>query len=526
MTKEQLIQSLADEIQSRHMQLEDRYEIAAQLESMGWNDSRAAETFGVDDVFELADVLWQKISSSILFTPFAEVKKLSPAQLFVLLFRQFLRGVLFAIPMAISVVSMLTLKFSLWSYENLTVDLATGIAIGTIISFVVVGGFTQAIARRGFFYVMQGYYNMGRKITFYFIGIGFVVCIGISVFIVLFNLVFSLFSYQMLMIIVAYFFFLNSIWLSVTIMYILRKELLFSGLIVAGIGIVFLFYSVFGVNIIVSQLIALLIVSVASMLLVSYLFKRAESKMEKGIAPQMPLMSITLYSTIPYFIYGLLYFGFLFVDRMIAWSTNDEFMPFLIWFRGNYELGLDFSLLLLIIPMGISEMVVSKLMTDLESSQKAYWGNETDRMNRMFLAMYFKRLVLIAAISTASAFLFYWGYKLIFDKMTVSIGSKLFEQGSSSHFVLVWSMAAYVILAVALMNAVILFSVSQPWLVIRSIWPAFLVNVTSGFLLSRWEGHIFAVIGLFAGCIVFAVLSTRSVIGMMKKLDYYLYAAS
>jgi hypothetical protein len=261
--------------------------------------------------------------------------------------------------------------------------------------------------------------------------------------------------------------------------------------------------------------------------LVFYFFKRAESQMEKGIAPQMPRMSITLYSTLPYFLYGLLYFGFLFVDRIIAWSTNDEFMPFLIWFRGNYELGLDFSLLLLIIPMGVSEMVVSKLMTDLETSQKAFLGHETDRMNRMFLNVYFKRVILIAAVSAGSAFLFYWMYKWIFTKMTLSsIGHNLFEQQSDSHFVLVWSMAAYVILAVALMNAVILFSISQPWLVIQAIWPAFVVNLALGFLLSRWEAHIFAVIGLLAGCIVFAVLSTRAVIRMLKKLDYYLYAAS
>ncbi|MBW9234278.1 hypothetical protein JQK62_18805, partial [Leptospira santarosai] len=69
-------------------------------------------------------------------------------------------------------------------------------------------------------------------------------------------------------------------------------------------------------------------------------------------------------------LYGFLYFSFLFVDRVNAWSKNEEFMPYVIWFRGQYELGLDFALLTIIIPMGVCEVVVNRLMFDLETSQK------------------------------------------------------------------------------------------------------------------------------------------------------------
>ncbi|HZG78609.1 MAG TPA: hypothetical protein VEZ72_22325, partial [Paenibacillus sp.] len=211
------LDKLLDEVLERHTQPEDRYEIAAILESLGWNDLRATETFGCENVFELASDLWERSQSKVLYTPFSKVQKRSTRELTMELIRNFLRGLIFAIPMAISVVAMLTLKFSLWSFENLRVDYATGIAIGTILSFVTVGGFTQAIARRGFFYIIQGYYNMARRVTFYLIGLGFILCLLLCALLFLFNLVVNMFPNIIIGIIILYFFFLNSIWLSVTV---------------------------------------------------------------------------------------------------------------------------------------------------------------------------------------------------------------------------------------------------------------------------------------------------------------------
>ncbi|WP_274364178.1 hypothetical protein [Paenibacillus thermotolerans] len=518
-------ESLLDEVLKRNQRPEDRHEITAILESLGWNDTRASQVFGVADVFELAEALWERCKTKVLYTAFSKVENLSLPQMALLLLRQFLRGVIFAVPMAISVVSMLTLKFSLWSYENLSVELATSIAIGTILSFVTVGGFTQAIARRGFFYIIQGYYNMARRITFHFIRLGFLICLLLSALIVLLNMLLHVFPFQMLVVIILYFFFLNTIWLSVTVMYILKKELLFTGLILCGIGVVFLLFDLLGVNIIVAQLIALSIVSVVSILLVIYLFKRAERRAEKGISPQLPKMSVTLYSTLPYFIYGCLYFSFLFVDRIIAWSRNTEFMPYLIWFRGEYELGLDFALLVLIIPMGISEVVLTKMMMDIEISQKSYWGDEADRMNRHYIREYFRRLVQIMAIGIVSALALYWLLVQLFDRFP-SLSAKSLFSIPQTEYVFVVALVAYVLISAALMNAVILFSLSQPEFVVRSIWIAMLVNVGTGFLLSRWVDYIYAVYGLLFGSIVFLVLSCIQVVRVLRKLDYYLYAAS
>lgn len=517
---------LVEEVMNKNMTPEDRSEIAALLESMGWNDTRATEIFGVENIFELASEIWEQIRQKVVTTAFTQNANNGAVKITFELVKSFLRGLIFALPMAISVISMLTLKFSLWSYQKLSVELATCIAIGTILSFVVVGGYTQAIARRGFFYIYQGYYKMARKATFLFIRFGYWTCLIVGIAIYLFNLIFNIFPADMFMYIILFFFFLNSIWLSVTVMYILKRELTFTGLIVAGIALVYVLFRVFKMDIIVSQLIAISLVSIAGMALVIYYFRSAEKREEKGIAPKMTRLSITIYSIMPYFIYGFLYFSFLFIDRVNAWSANDQkFMPYFIWFRGEYELGLDFALLALMIPLGVCEVLVNKMMMNIEASYKRYWAFETDKMNALFEKAYYRMIAIITVSSIFSAVLIYF-IILWSDKAYVqSVGNHLIVS-DETEFVFIVAMASYVILAVALLNAVILFSLSQPSLVNRAILPALGVNFVVGFLLSRWIDYSFAVFGLMAGAVVFVVLSFKAMRSVFRKLDYYLYAIS
>ncbi|WP_309120791.1 hypothetical protein [Paenibacillus sp.] len=525
-SRAELFDRIVGDVQKRNMFPEDRYEVAALLESMGWNDGRVGDKFGMHDVFELADAIWEQIQQRVVVTPFEPPPKRDLKYMIVELSKSFLRGVIFALPMAISVLSMLTLKFSLWSYEFLSVELATCIAIGTILSFIVVGGYTQAIARRGFFYLFQGYYNMGRKVTFKFIRLGYITCLITCVLIYGFNLVFNIFPSNMFIYIVLYFFFLTSIWLSVTVMYILRRELTFTGLIILGIILVYILMSYTPLDIIFSQLISIFFVSVVGMVLVVHYFRLAERKEEKGIAPQLPRMSITIYSVMPYFLYGFLYFYFLFVDRINAWSAHEWYMPYFIWFRGEYELGLDFALLALMIPLGVSEVIVHKLMLDMEDAQKRYWGSETESMNRHFLKVYYKMMAVIVTASVASGAVVWKGLFMANEKYIEFAGKPLIREDTVTEFVFIVSVASYVILAVALMNAVILFSLSRADLVNRSILPAVGANMTVGFLLSRWFEYHFAIFGLLVGSIIFATLTVIQMLRVLKKLDYYLYAAN
>jgi uncharacterized membrane protein len=93
-------------------------------------------------------------------------------------------------------------------------------------------------------------------------------------------------------------------------------------------------------------------------------------------------------------------------------------------------------------------------------------------------------------------------------------------------FVFLWSLLAYTLVAITLLNSVILFTLSQPNRVLRALSLALAVNILVGFLLTRWIDYPEAVFGLLAGSIVFLVLSTREVLHTLSRLDYYLYALS
>lgn len=516
---------LLNQVLEKQLQPHDQYEIAALLESMGWNDIRASREFGVEDIFDLAGQMWDAIQSKIEYRRFSRVEKPKKIFLAIDMLRSFLRGLIFAFPMAVSIAAMLNLKFSLWSYQYLSLEQATGIAIGTILSFILVGGFTQAIARRGFFYIIQGYFNLALKSTFLFIWIGFVLCIVVSLLLIGFNFLFNLFPFKLILLIILYFFFLTLIWLSVTVMYILKKELIFTGLIVFGIILVYILFVIIKIDIIISQLIALCVVSLSSMLLVLFLFMKAEKKLEKGIALKLPRFSITVYSVWPYFFYGFLYFSLIFVDRINAWSKNEEFMPYFIWFRGSYELGLDFALLTIIIPMGVSEVVVSKLMSQIETTQKSYLAVESDKVYKMFLRSYRRMLIFNFISSIISA---YAVYKLIiwYNEISIKLNEENILASDITIFVLVWGIISYTILSFCLMNAVILFALSQPNLVVSAILPSLITNTIVGFLLSRWFDYEYAVFGLFIGTVIMFILTTKAIIKVFKSLDYYLYAAS
>lgn len=519
------LNNLLAEVLKHRYQPEDKYEIAAILESNGWTDAKAAAEFGAEDVFALASDLWDAAKTEIRVVPFPTDGRLSLPAYTAMVIRSFLKGTIFALPIAISIIAMFTLRFSLWSYEFLSLEAATGIAIGTLMSFMVVGGFTQAIARRGFMYTTQGYYNMARRMTVYFLKLGYLISALIVAVFLLVNAFFGIFPLNMILLVVVYFFFLSALWLSVTVMYILQKEIIFTSVLVAGILLVFVLYRLLGLNIILSQVIALALAFLGSIWLVFYFFTQAEKKMEKGISPSLPRTSITIYTVLPYFAYGFLYFTFLFVDRLVAWSTTSIYMPYLIWFRGPYELGLDLALLTIILPMGLIEVVVTEFMANMEANQKSHLCRQANLLGKIYLDTYIKRSVIVAVFSLLNAFGIYLGVVSVGLNRLIPMHWNLLGN-QITYFVFVIAAVAYAILSVALLNALILFSLSQAEMVCRCILTALAVNLLVGFPLSRWVDHSFAVLGLLFGALVFAYLTTRRVLEVLRNLDYYLYAAS
>lgn len=516
---------LWQQIMDKHLNPEDDFEVAALLESLGWTDERASRQFGVTDVFELASDLrrMNRRPVEVIANEYIESEPLHRVIRDGV--REFFRGVVFALPMVMSMAAMLLLRFSLWSYQYLSTRLATAIAVGTILSFLTVGGFMQAMARQGYFYLFQGYYKMMQRVTFRFIAMGVGISLLVSIIIIVLDIVFPELPMDMLIVAIGYYMVLNAIWLAVAVLYIIRREIVFTGLLGVGILLVFVGFELFHINILISQLIAMLVISVLAVTLLNYFFKKDQREHERGINPPLPRLAVTMYSVGPYFIYGLLYFALLFCDRVISWSTNSSAEQFIIWFRGDYELGLDFALLTLIIPMGLSEIVVSRLMSRMWRCQRNFPAEKYRELNDGFARQYNRHVLIMSLISVVTAITVYFFIEWMLRHYMYRLPGHI-RLTSIGTFVFVIALISYTILAVGLLHSVVMFSLSRPDLVLRPILMAVGVDFAVGFLLTRWIGYQQAVWGLFAGCLFFTIVTTRNAKHVIKSLDYHMYLLS
>ncbi|NPV52525.1 MAG: hypothetical protein HPY71_03265 [Firmicutes bacterium] len=514
---------LATEVMEKSRSPRDFYEVAALLESMGWTDSQARSVFGYDNVFELAKDVLDLCRKNVITKPVVREKRFP---FFIILWdfiKSYLRGIMFAMPMAVSIFAMLTIRYSLWSYQYFSVEIATAIAIGTILSFLVTGGFTQAIARRGLMYIGQNEYNLARRFSFLMIRVGLIVIILAALAALAFNLVFEIFPLKMMSYILIYYFFLSCIWLTTTVLYMLRHELLFTGITVIGMITVILLHELFRLDIMLSQAIGLTITALLIFAMAAWLFHQHERRAEQGVelAP-VPRMSLVVYTVIPYFIYGLLYFGFIYIDRVIAWSANSLFMPYVIWFRGEYELGLDWALLTLILPMGVVEVLINNFWMNLTARQKSFLARDSTRFNQIYVSTYRRQMALYAATAGASGIAVYFGMRLIDAYRLLDL--HLF-QNRVTYFVFAWGVVSYALIAAGLLNSLYLFSLSRPEPVVRAVLYASGADMLLGFVLSREIDYYYAVLGLVGGALVFFVLTSRYAVEALGALDFHVYSS-
>ena len=501
----------------------DELEVGAALESLGWTDQQVAQRFRMGNVFALATEIWPAVRTRAAAQLPARARAGPRLGTLAGDARSFLKGTIFAAPMVISIFAMLILRYSLWAYQYLTTERATAIALAMVLSFLATGGFTQAIARRGLMYVVQSEYGMARRMTFLLARIGALVSAVLAAGLFLTGMVFPLFPPAMTLSIVSHFLLLCAMWLSLTIFYMLRAEVLFTVLVGAGTWLTWALHERFHVPITTAQGVALGATSAAGILLAAILFAREERRKGSRGSPRMPRMSIVAYTVAPYFAYGFLFFLFLYLDRLMAWSAHSAFMPYVIWFRGDYELGLDWAMMGLVLPLGVIEVLISRFSARLSDLQKEYTCARIRLFNSRQYRAYRGSLLLCCAAAAAG---------MLVPPVLLDIAHRLLPGGAGcaldpvSVFTLCTASIAYALLAPCMLNCLVLFSLSVPGPAVAGMVAGLIVNCLVGFLLTRLWHYALATCGLIAGVIVFLFFTTRACKRVLSRMDYHLYAAA
>jgi hypothetical protein len=505
----------------------DTWAVAATLESRGLRDVDAVTRYSKRDIFDLADEVYAlcRVELHARAGPRDPPPK---AQWYVQAFRFmtfYLRGTFFAMPMAIQIISVLVLGYALWAYLKFSEAQATAVAVGTILSFVVTGGFVQAIGRLGLYYGEQESHVLAYQICYRLIKMGMIAAAGVGALWWVINLLSPSMAQETLAVSLVYYVLLSSLWLFMAVLYTLQMKLAIIASTSVGLIVIGAVLNGTGLGVYVAHWGGLALSNVIAFSLGFRVLRRkaggVHGDMELAVLPRD---SILMYSTGPYFAYGMCYFAFLFLDRVVAWSTAEEPLPFAIWFRTPYELGLDWALLSLVLTIALLEYTINEFSAIIIPVQKRFTAFERDDHNRYFRKFYRRQLAMLGALSVFSAWLTYVAVLSLRRFDSIKQARDFFA--SDTTFQVYWVGAlGYALLVWALMNGVFFFCLSRPWLVLRAIVPAILVDVGVGFVASRVGSYWLAAFGLAAGALVFGLLTSRAMTRVLDRLDYFYYSA-
>ncbi|MFY0684319.1 MAG: hypothetical protein JXR20_07195 [Balneola sp.] len=504
--------------------------VAATIESLGVRDVDAQEDYEYASVFDMAEDVYQEIKTHIRAKD--EERKEEDFKLgnvfesFKLFFKHFGIGLVFTMPMISQIVAIMVFEYALWAWFRFNVAQATMIAMGTIAAFIVTGGFIQVLGRLVSKYMGEkNYYLSWRaiKAVMYF-AIPLVLGIAALTFIV--NIVLPFYPQRMVSIGLTYFILISTMMLSAAVLYASQQKLIILVSILVGTLSVVFGMELFDLGIYISQWLGISVTAgIQIIYILLYYFFKIRISRQQLFKQSLPKLEVSYYNTYRYFLYGFSYFTFLFVDRILAWSAGPPPPPYIIWFNTSYELGMDWALLSFIFTIALLEFIIQLFSHRIIPAQKRTDISRLKKFNLYFSNFYSLQLVILFFVGIISILVTYYGVSAlrvfendipeIRDFFANPITFKVFWLGS----------IGYLFLVFGLLNSLFFFTMNRPEFVLYSMLFALCVNALTGYVCSRIIGFEYAVVGLVAGSIAFAV--TTGLIGkrFFKHLDYFYYSA-
>ena len=501
----------------------DRWAVVATLEAMGLRDTDARHRYGAPDLFALGDQLYPHLRTDA--SP--SLSSQAPPQRWKSTLHtawSYARGLLFVAPMALQIAAVLLLGYSLWAWLYFTETQATVVALGTLLSFIVTGGFVQSIGREGHLYLAQNNARLAHRACRRLLGLGMLAVGGVTLFFGVTNAIFPYYPFSLMGISALYFVLLSALWLSLSLLYVLDRLGTILGVTLLGIVpvVAIMTYTEWGIHA-AHGLGLLLAVGLAYGLGMLDLHRRARQS-SSTTNDTLPPLSIQIHSLRTYFAYGVCFFTFLSADRVIAWSVAmPEPPPYIIWFRTPYELGIDWALLSLLLTLAVLQHTVQTLSGWMFPKGRPM-TTPVDRAAARVKRFHLRQLGIVLGVGVASIMGTYYGVQTL-EESSLLQGTPLLMDSPVTARVF-WAAAfGYLFLAVGLHNLMVPLILSRPGLSLRAFVYALGVNVAVGLVLSRGVQYEYAVFGLLAGGLTLAVLSFLWTRRFLDNFAYHYYAA-
>jgi hypothetical protein len=236
-------------------------------------------------------------------------------------------------------------------------------------------------------------------------------------------------------------------------------------------------------------------------------------KLPKGV--QLPRLAVLVYWTVPYFLYGTLYFAFLFADRISAGAAVVALVGAPFGLPAEYNLGMELALLTLLVAASGVEVAAALFARAFTTEAVRPIADGAGALIATMTRHHRRAMALVLVGFAASA-------------LVIGCLANAALPGVLSRRVW-WTLAVgdlgYACLAIGLLNALVLFETRRAWTVARDFAAALAINLVTGYVLSHVLGGFHAVDGLVLGAAYFAVASTAAVRRTLQQ-PAYAYAAA
>ena len=500
----------------------DTWAVAATLESQGVRDIDALG-YGYRDVFDLADAVTERCLERAVATEPAVPAGRSRAATLWRIVRLMARGGFFFVPLMVQIVALVAFGYSQWASVHFDSAQASTIGMAAGLSFVVTGGFVQAIGYLGPLFGEPGKHMLAERVTWTSLALGMVGSLLFGGVLYVANAIFSGYPNHLFGVGITYYALMASMWLATAALYMLRRYVAMLVSTIIGVGIVILLKEGVGLGIYASQWIGLGTSILVSLGWVgSVLHRRAANTKGDLRLARLPRRAGVIRAVTPFFIYGVLYFALLFSDRVVAWTDGTFGLP--VWFRAPYELGLDWALVAIVASFAFLEFTVEEFAERIDPIEERVQARDRGRVGSELMRFYVTHLAATLGFALVGA-LFAWfvlrGLAAAGD--LGSVGRDV--EGSVTPNVFLLGALGYGLLAWGLLNATFLFSLVHPWPVVWSVAAALVVDLGVGITLSRTGEYWHSVVGLAAGGAVFVALTTVLAVRTLRRADYFYFSA-
>lgn len=482
------VEGVLDDVRAVTSQVADVREVAALIESCGYND-RFAQECGFSDVFALAEHLFLRLQDG----PGEEHSAAGRSFSLRLRSEAMLAARKFSLSLAYSIpwMALLVLEYLHPKALQVSPEFGGAMSLSLIASLITTGGFIQMISRRGGFYFGLKEPFLARRWCLLSLKLGLasnLCCILLGVTL---GIYFRLFSAGYLVLAAVIYLTLSLLWMLCAILSVqgigwsIPIVFLLSALTIAAIK------PVLHPGTTLILMLCPLVGVLGASLCVVLGFRGQGTHPNKKVSAQ-PRFSVTLTSLLPFYAYGTLYFSFLFADRLAAGSAIPWTSGLSFGIDPAYKRGMDLVLLAFLITAALVEY--------LSDSFLRFWSRTAAHLAQEESDDFVARLQIRRRAMMATIGVFFIG---------VAITAWFFfarSYGSSPSLKLLETVVlgglGYLLLAMALFENIILAGVNATPRALRTVSLGLAANVLAGYCLSHLWGVQFAAAGLFLGSAV------------------------